>query len=1128
MAIGIREWVHRLLDRWGLTHPDRRPLYAYRTTADEFESLREALRASRPALEAPPSPVMQGFVLYAAEWWQRHYDGGTWAWEPLLAAIGWERVHYPELYEPVKAACRWWRVEVVRVPSSTRYLTTFACQGGLPLGLVGTGDNSVTQYLRATLRHTAKYRQFTNDPIELAQDQEHLLRPATLRRDYVFRLAADLTAAVLNLEVGDEEDPLKALDARQPGWHRTMPIDVDDERARNLVRGLIQEAARHAAAPVNHFGVERFLRQTGIGWRLGARIELPGHIEAEALARTLNVAANTLPPRLEVRVQGERTHIAGVYAREADGFLLPRMAQSGVQLWDDEAAGEIRLEFLAGRVVGEPVVPNHGSALTELPWAFESDSEPIFIGEASVSSRAPLIMVLVPEGCTASGTSTTTAPVLVTSNDVPADRSPPIQILGRRLWKFAETGWVDTPNGVCVVRPRSQPSAKEEYRVSGERFYDLEYRWPLFRGRPRSLTIKRAQTAPRAVPANEVSWRATRGEWVARPDGFGLWEARHVRNGELRHIGRIGILPEHVRLSIEPGNDMKQGHLILEGARGVKITGDRTEADITAQPGRDGVRVHVAIRDGSTAPVRVRLRLHWQGQAELAVQAPFPGGGGRFVHNGQPLTGKLAVDDLYGARAIALAPNDTQRFWIDAELRAPDLREMIRLAYFRHDLTQNGTRHEVALVELRPKIARLLAASTASDANVTLRIVDHAQQEYARAEVSRFTHSLNRWRSTDEIWIVPTPDAAGATRFEAWHAASPTGEPVALQSIGRAQNPHGVKLPEGLDLRAHRVLVVGHNDDLRIEPMAIGGTGSLSRTRSGPRTRQDVGLAEAVNIADDRRRTNAIAQAMDTMLNEDDPIRTEEEWAFLHHTLLRHEALPANTNDVATVLVTKPKLLVRCLFRMDPARRSALWGLEDELPFSWLLVERKTWRNEVHDAIRQIREQVADVVPDGHEEIAKGYVERILKEGSERLPALKAVRVDLRERQRYGRLRREVAKRAAWRRDGERNRQLLQRPSREDWPVGSGRAQWRRELPLNHLLQNPGLWQPEDAPGFQQPVLDTPAAAAWCCFAGKPKRSTVFLVKQMREHDPEWFDVAYRATWYQLSQPIIDGKQGRQ
>ena len=67
-----------------------------------------------------------------------------------------------------------------------------------------------------------------------------------------------------------------------------------------------------------------------------------------------------------------------------------------------------------------------------------------------------------------------------------------------------------------------------------------------------------------------------------------------------------------------------------------------------------------------------------------------------------------------------------------------------------------------------------------------------------------------------------------------------------------------------------------------------------------------MGLAEAVNIADDRRRTNAIAKAMDTMLNEDDPIRTEEEWAFLHHTLLRrHEALPANTNDVATVLVTK-------------------------------------------------------------------------------------------------------------------------------------------------------------------------------------------------------------------------------
>ena len=103
-------------------------------------------------------------------------------------------------YEPVRRAWGWWKVDLVRLPTSIRYLGTFACQGGLPLALVGDGRNSVTRYLRAVLKHTAAYRRFVEDPIELARDQQHLLHPPTLRRDYVFRLAADLIEAVLDLQ----------------------------------------------------------------------------------------------------------------------------------------------------------------------------------------------------------------------------------------------------------------------------------------------------------------------------------------------------------------------------------------------------------------------------------------------------------------------------------------------------------------------------------------------------------------------------------------------------------------------------------------------------------------------------------------------------------------------------------------------------------------------------------------------------------------------------------------------------------------------------------------------------------------------------------------------------------------
>ena len=92
-----------------LERPDGRALYAYRCTAEEFSSLAEELSHTDPPCGGGANPAIRAFVLYAAEWWQRRYDGRQWAWEPLLASIDWHLVHYPDLYGPIRDALRWWR-----------------------------------------------------------------------------------------------------------------------------------------------------------------------------------------------------------------------------------------------------------------------------------------------------------------------------------------------------------------------------------------------------------------------------------------------------------------------------------------------------------------------------------------------------------------------------------------------------------------------------------------------------------------------------------------------------------------------------------------------------------------------------------------------------------------------------------------------------------------------------------------------------------------------------------------------------------------------------------------------------------------------------------------------------------
>ena len=324
MSTEPTSWLREFFGDRELEGPDGRPLYAYRCTSKEFKSLKETLSARAPYGTGSDATV-RAFVFYAAEWWQRRFDGRQWAWEPLLGSIAWRGVHYSELYKPVKRAWAWWRIDLVRLPTSVRYLGTFACQGGLPLRLVGNANHRITHYLRTVLKHTAEYQQFVDDPVDLARDQQHLLRPPTLRRDYVFRLAADIVEAVLDLKSDAQgDDPLNALDRKRPGWRNSMPLDLDDGRARELLTGLLHEAKRTSPDRVEDFRLERFLRHTGIGWRLGARVRLPPTIPSNSLAHRLGVSESTLPQRLQVRVHGDRTRIVGVYAEQSDDFVLLR------------------------------------------------------------------------------------------------------------------------------------------------------------------------------------------------------------------------------------------------------------------------------------------------------------------------------------------------------------------------------------------------------------------------------------------------------------------------------------------------------------------------------------------------------------------------------------------------------------------------------------------------------------------------------------------------------------------------------------------------------------------------------------------------------------------------------------
>ena len=1093
VGVGTTQWLRGFLKRRRLEGPDGRPLYAYRCMQSEFTEVVERLRA-RGNEGRLTDWDLRAFVLYAAEWWQRHYDGGRWSWEPLLGYVRWQHVHFPDLYEPVRRALGWWRVELVRLGITNRYLGTFACQGGLPLALVGE-TSRITSYLRAVLKHVARYRQFVDDSIELARDQEHLLCPPTLRRDYVFRLAADLVDAVLHLrEHVGEGDVLEVLDRERMGWRESMPLDLDSERARELLIGLLRDA-KAGTSTGSTYGVERFLLSTGIGWRMGARVELPRSLARDVLALQLGKRETSLPLRMHVRVAGQGERVIGLYAAGSDQFqLVSEDRIRAATFWDEDAVGEFRLEFFAREVIGEVIV-RRGASLGELPWVFRGeDTDCPFIGEGSVSDRSPELLVLLPDGC---------------RMDHGEALDP--DVVGRALWRVTDPTVIETAGGPCSVKPSSSQMVDEDYRLSGERFLGLVSTYPLFRGDVRLRVARGADDGHRAVPAHEVSWRGRGGNWQERPDGFGLREVRHVRQGALRHHDRVGLLPTSLTLELRPGSDLSEGDLLLDQAGGVRVAEGGSESQLSIDSRGDRVRVRVKAVEPSAPPAEVALRLQWAGARELRVCAPFPGEGARFLRDGRPMGRTLAIDDVHGVRATALSTDESQKFFVEGELRAADSVSLRTVTYFRQDLRRDGMRHELALVETGAMLRLLLGASRMPDARVVLRILDRHEVEHATADVRRFAGTLEHDPTMSSVLVEPALESAdGTASFEALPLTRTDLEAETLPTFGPADSPVGATLPEALRLEEQPWLVVLRQDaGVRVEPVLVGG-------RRPNVVKERLTLREALGLADASQRAERFERTLFESIDEQDESRSEENWSFLTEMMLCLEDLPPTAVDLLSLLPRCPTMLVRSLFQLDTNLRQRLWRLDDELPFSWLLMPRRVWRQEALSAYEGLRDQLTDLVEEA-EHLASQRVLSILDEGAKHLGALDTVATDVKVGLAGGSLSEGFQIAVCEERDRRTQEHVNLLAGLDDWPPGDGRREWQVELANGDFLRQLKMWQFQELHRARQPTFDTPVAAAWCCFFAKPTPRTTFLVKRMRMHDPTWFDAAYRAAWYRLA-----------
>ena len=1130
--LGTRSWCKRFFDGRGLTGSQRCPLYAYRTTDGEFEELGGQIRlVSRPPINPDrlSSEDCALFCLYAAEWWRRNHEAGPWKWEGILEAINWGGTPLNKLYPIVRSGLHYWKRDLLRTKDERNlFLVTLACEGGLPLRLLRRETARLRSFFRDSLEEFHYFHRSGEAPAVIVARLGDRL-PRSLRHEVVYQLAGSLVQKIWELQrkVGDSKTPVEDLDRLEPGWREEMPLRVEDDTARLLLRNLIEDASRVASSVSGAPQVVARISQNGQAWELEAELKLPPKAGEQQVAELFRAPAEEIPPRLQLEIadaDGDRTACAIIsrYSSSADSAFVFESLGGGSIAWTGvKAALSRKLIGRLGHRYFEASDLKGGSGLGPLPWVFvpTANEEGIarFVGEGTVRTRHPEVYVAVLEGEKVSG----------------LEELGCLHSCGRKVYRVCGEARFASFDGDCVVRSGQRADATCEFYLEGEKLAFAGEDSP-YLGMPTLRAVTQSGIASRI---QNLEWRedASSAEWLAGHfEGcVGRVWIRYRQGNELLYRARIAVVPKDTRIGFVPGDSISHGLVAIEGA-GADSVGAEVP-DGTARCGRDAKTEALIMHVQSVGepPATFRCELRWRNGAHLSLRLPFPARGGRFVRgDGRvlPNQASLCVEHVTGVRAEALYAGQRGHFVIDGQMYASDASSSLfrEMGIWKELREESEGRSVLALQDLDESLRLMLAMTQDLDAAFRLRLQATGGKGIPERilSVKRFDAS-SEW-DQQEGCVFLNEDAKrtiGDTdleslRLEARLLSEPGLEPEVLEQIelgswkfstgGRKTGPW---------------LVTGWTGNwCRLRPLLceIAGPGSGTGVQCSETA---TGIANAIGVSDSERREALFKDLFNRLaVNARDP-----EWEQFDEFVEGLRGLPPVAIDLLRFLATIPEASALALVRCNESRFEFLWSTMETMPFCWRLVPLRVWTFAARRHIEAFAGDSLEVVDLVQHHVLGVFRDRIPAriKGSEVIGAWIAKEVfgvsgpaeDL-----------QVLKRPALRSFFmnsicEAQERLLQIHAADRWPPGYGVSEWK---PLIRLpLDVDFVWRESgEGAGFRDAVLNAPIGAALACLFGvELDRTSVYLVRRLREFDVEWFDSAYENAFKVGMGLALDGHE---
>lgn len=954
---GPSGWLSEL----GLPAVDGRALYLYRLSDSGFGRLQSELQSKRAMLANLASGSMAGkFVLWASEWFRRHYDGTQRNWSdvgrPLYLSMPqaeWRRL--------ADEGLRYWRIAELRVNGTQHRLAAIARQGGFPVAaLEGSGSGWAKGFLERVV--SVLLAQDTCSP-DIADTvcEEHLhMVPQTWRSKEVRVVSGELAVQIVRLRRMAEEAGVPPgslvslwLDDNCKGWRDGLPVSIDSTAGKALIDGLF---LTEAAKPIASIRARRLLRPSaGTGRRELVELQLTGSIQDAGGKSVLASLVNDWNRLRLYASEGLARYVSGELAvadPDAEGRWLCRPTSARVR-YDVPTDVAISLEMRGGGSrVGSPFILPGGERLTGDLRVFEATGENAddvptelkLIGTGSRGYSPERLYVDTPHDwvCAASDLSSQCARIVGEPGDA------------RALWLVKGSAVVTSPRrDRYLVRSGQKGELRDELVLSGRAPSGFGASGPdqaLILG-DLDFMLRRG---PREWSAIQEVWCRRPGESTWRPalerDGFGLFEfawldavTHHIRDKR-----DAIILPE----------DFRVARRRIESLTELSISGWKGEVRLDAgDPAGPGVW-QLSNRDVARSMARARLSDIAGGACVLDIPLPHPPWIATWTGGPVPNRETLSHSEINRFVAMADGKDELAGVLLDRDGRAvPGA-----VAYWQFE-------DELPLSTVADDLASLLHALGDTGAKVKLG----------------FTHGTN------DVWFLRPYECRLIQQSQEWVPDRvPHDEHVRV--VGRSPRAPSYEV----DLGPYEVDGKETPKPIQLPPLAgdwliylRAGERVLSTPRvirgELPAGEADTALAQAMMISDRTERMERLAQLCDAML----VAQTGECRAFIKFAIeiaLSLDGLPSSTFDILALLSSRPRLATRMLFQAAEEQLPQLFRLSDGLPFAWEILPAAAWSA----AGREEMEHLLRLVPGGDAYIMP-IISRRIRRMANCFPALNSV-----------------------------------------------------------------------------------------------------------------------------------------